>query len=76
MNTIAQHVDTNRQSYLEDLRELLRIPSISTLPEHKPDIRRAAEFVAADLTNDGLRNARLIEGDGNPLVYGEWLDRP
>jgi len=54
----------------------LRIPSISTLPEHKPDIRRAAEFVRNELQAAGLANAQLIEGEGNPLVYAEWLGAP
>jgi acetylornithine deacetylase/succinyl-diaminopimelate desuccinylase-like protein len=62
--------------YLETLKALLRIPSISTLPEHKPDIRRAAEFVRDELARGGLQQAELIEGEGNPLVYAEWLAAP
>jgi acetylornithine deacetylase/succinyl-diaminopimelate desuccinylase-like protein len=52
---------------------LLRIPSVSTLPEHKGDCRRAAERLAAELTRIGMENARLIETEGHPLVYAEWL---
>ncbi|MCC6363475.1 MAG: dipeptidase [Bryobacterales bacterium] len=63
----------NRGRYLEELKEFLRIPSISTLPEHKGDIRRAAEFVAGKLRQAGMEGVELIEGEGNPLVYGEWL---
>ena len=62
--------------YLETLKAFLRIPSISTLPEHQADIRRAAEFVSDELTRAGLHNAGLIEGEGNPLVYAEWLGAP
>src|SRR5208283_5143371 len=62
--------------YVETLKAFLRIPSISTLPEHQPDIRRAAEFVRDELSRAGLHNARLIEGKGNPLVYAEWLGAP
>src|SRR6516164_4613644 len=69
MNYFEQH----HQDYLEGLKTFLRIPSISTLSEHKPDIRRAAEFVRSDLEKAGLQHAELIEGEGNPLVYGEWL---
>jgi acetylornithine deacetylase/succinyl-diaminopimelate desuccinylase-like protein len=54
------------------LQAFLRIPSISTLSEHKPDIRRAAEFVRNELSAAGLEHAQLIEGEGNPLVYAEW----
>jgi acetylornithine deacetylase/succinyl-diaminopimelate desuccinylase-like protein len=60
---------------LEGLKSFLRIPSISALSEHKPDIRRAAEFVRDELQSAGLR-AELIEGQGNPLVYGEWMGPP
>jgi acetylornithine deacetylase/succinyl-diaminopimelate desuccinylase-like protein len=65
----------DRAHLLEGLKTFLRIPSISTLSEHKPDIRRAAEFVRDELQSAGLA-AELIEGEGNPLVYGEWLDAP
>ena len=72
MNYFEQH----HNEYLEGLKALLRIPSISTLTEHKPDIRRAAEFVRDALTRAGMQNAELIEGEGNPLVYAEWLGAP
>lgn len=62
--------------YVEDLKAFLRIPSISTLPEHKPDVMKAAEFVRADLAQAGLQSAELIEGEGNPLVYAEWTGAP
>ena len=72
MNYYEQHHD----AYLEGLKTFLRIPSISTLTEHKPDIRRAAEFVRGELERAGLKEAQLIEGQGNPLVYAEWLGAP
>ena len=52
---------------------LLRIPSISTLPEHKEDCRKAAEMLAAELKRIGMENVRLIETEGHPLVYADWL---
>ncbi len=66
----------DREALLEGLTAFLRIPSISTLPEHQPDVRRAAEFVAAELRRAGLDHVRLIEDAGNPLVSGEWLHAP
>ncbi len=72
MNYYQQH----HQDYLESLKALLRIPSISTLSEHKPDIRKAAEFVRGELEKAGMQHAQLIEGEGNPLVYAEWLGAP
>src|SRR6266436_4067457 len=72
MNYYEQH----HQDYLEGLKTFLRIPSISTLSEHKPDIQKAAEFVRGELQKAGLQNSHLIEGEGNPLVYAEWLGAP
>ncbi len=56
------------------MKELLRIPSISTLPEHAGDCRRAAGVLAAELQHIGMENVRLIEvAGGHPLVYADWL---
>ena len=66
----------HRDAFLEGLKTFLRIPSISTLPEHLPDIRRAAEFVRDEFREAGLNSAELIEGPGNPLVYAEWTGAP
>jgi acetylornithine deacetylase/succinyl-diaminopimelate desuccinylase-like protein len=59
--------------FLDELKSLLRIPSISTLPEHKGDCRRAAETIASELARIGFEHIRLIETQGNPLVYADWL---
>jgi acetylornithine deacetylase/succinyl-diaminopimelate desuccinylase-like protein len=59
--------------FLEELKALLRIPSVSTLPEHAKDVRHAAETLAAELKRIGLEHVRLIETGGHPLVYGDWL---
>jgi acetylornithine deacetylase/succinyl-diaminopimelate desuccinylase-like protein len=69
----------NQPRFLKELKDLLRIPSISTLPENKGDCHRAAETLAAELTRIGLEHARLIETEGHPLVYADWLhaaDKP
>jgi acetylornithine deacetylase/succinyl-diaminopimelate desuccinylase-like protein len=63
----------NHPRFLNELKELLRIPSISTLPEHKDDCRRAAEFLASELKRIGMEHVRLIETQGHPLVYADWL---
>ena len=65
--------------FLEELKGLLCIPSISTLPEHAKDCRHTAEVLAEELSRIGLENVRLIELGGHPLVYGDWLhakDKP
>ena len=69
------YYEQHRGEFLEGLKTFLRIPSISTLSEHKPDVRRAAEFALGELRAAGFE-AELIEGEGNPLVYAEWLGAP
>ena len=59
--------------FLEELKALLRIPSVSTLPEHKGDVRQAAEFLAEDLRRIGMENVEVIDTAGHPLVYADWL---
>ena len=68
----------NGGRFVEELKELLRIPSISTTPERAGDVRRAAEFVADGLRTAGMENVRIIETStdkrtGHPLVYADWL---
>ena len=69
-------VEQNQPRLLEELKDFLRIPSISTLPEHKKDIERAAQFVAASLRKAGIENVEVIPTAGNPLVYGDWIHAP
>src|SRR5919204_3605321 len=63
----------NQQRFLNELKDLLRIPSVSTLEEHKDDVRRAAEFVAAELERIGFEHVEVISTRGHPLVYADWL---
>lgn len=70
---IDQWVKNREDQLLEELKEFIRIPSVSTLPEHTADVRRAAELVASRMREAGLENVRLIETPGHPLVYGDWL---
>ncbi len=69
-------VEQNQTRFLEELKDFLRIPSISTLPEHKPDVQKAAHFVADSLKRAGIENVEIIPTAGNPLVYGDWLHAP
>jgi acetylornithine deacetylase/succinyl-diaminopimelate desuccinylase-like protein len=63
----------NQPRFLDELKDLLRIPSISTDPEHKADIRHAAQVLKAELTRIGMENAAILETAGHPLVYADWL---
>jgi acetylornithine deacetylase/succinyl-diaminopimelate desuccinylase-like protein len=72
----SAYVDRNRHRLLEELKEFLRIPSISTLPEHKGDVQRAAEWVAAKLRAVGIENVEVLATKRHPLVYGDWMHAP
>ena len=77
MNTaVDSFVQSNEGRFLDELKEFIRIPSISTLPEHAGDVRRAAEFVAAGLGRVGMENIQIIPTAGHPLVYADWLHAP
>lgn len=63
--------------FVTQLQEYLRIPSISTLPEHQDDVRAAAAFIAADMARIGLQNTRVLPAQkGHPFVFGEFLTSP
>jgi acetylornithine deacetylase/succinyl-diaminopimelate desuccinylase-like protein len=64
---------SERVRFLEELKSLLRIPSISTLPEHAGDVRLAAENLAREMERIGMEHVQVIPTSGHPLVYGDWL---
>jgi acetylornithine deacetylase/succinyl-diaminopimelate desuccinylase-like protein len=74
--TIESFVADNRDRFLEELKAFLRIPSVSTLPEHSADIQRAAGFAAEALGSAGLESVEVIPTSKHPLVYAEWLHAP
>lgn len=76
MEQVIKYIEQNYDRYLEELREFLRIPSISTLPENKPDMQKAASFVANKLKDAGMNRVEIFQTEGHPLVYGEWLGAP
>ena len=76
MTLVETYITEHENAFLEDLKGWLRIPSISTLPEHKDDMQRAANYAVAQLQRMSFDNAGLIQTQGHPLVYGEWLKAP
>jgi len=72
----ALYIESNKQRYLDELFDLLRIPSVSADSKFKDDVRRAAEFVRDKLTAAGVDRAQLFETPGHPVVYGEKLIDP
>jgi acetylornithine deacetylase/succinyl-diaminopimelate desuccinylase-like protein len=76
MNAVVDYINVHRDRYVDELKEYLAIPSVSALPQHAQDVRRAAEWTANALREAGLQNVRLIDTPGNPVVYGDWLNAP
>jgi len=66
----------NQERFLSELKELLRIPSVSTAPEHKADVGRAADYIANELRRIGMENVEVIPTKGHPLIYADWLHSP
>ncbi len=76
MNEINNYVETHKQRFLDELFELIRIPSISSQPAHKPDMYRAAEMWKDILLKAGADKAEIYETEGNPVTYGEKIIDP
>ena len=68
------YAEQNRERFLEDLKEIVAIPSVSMQEEHKDDILRAAEWMAAHLTKIGMDNVQVMPTDKHPVVFGEWMN--
>jgi acetylornithine deacetylase/succinyl-diaminopimelate desuccinylase-like protein len=71
--SIDQHLDETHDARLESYKDFLRIPSISALPEHAPDVRRAAEWLAETLRGAGLEHVAVEETGHHPVVYADWV---
>jgi acetylornithine deacetylase/succinyl-diaminopimelate desuccinylase-like protein len=67
------YADAHHDEFLADLKTLLRIPSISTLPDHKGDIQRAAEWLRDHFETIGMSRSAIYPTNGHPIVYAEWL---
>jgi acetylornithine deacetylase/succinyl-diaminopimelate desuccinylase-like protein len=76
MNTIKQYIDENRERFLAELFDYLRIPSISALSENQPDMQKAAKFLHKSLLEAGVDKAEVMPTEGNPVVYAEKIINP
>jgi acetylornithine deacetylase/succinyl-diaminopimelate desuccinylase-like protein len=74
LENVVNYINSHRDTYVEELKQFLKIPSISTLAEKKPDMKAAAEFVAGKLRSAGMQNVKIIETKGHPLIYADWLN--
>ncbi len=66
----------HERDFEKNLQEFVAIPSISTSPEHKPQMQQAADWVANRLKSLGMNNVQILPTDLHPVVYGEWLGAP
>ena len=73
MELIKKYVEGNKNRFLMELFELLRIPSISADPKYKNDVLKTADLVKAHLDKIGIQNTELCETSGYPIVYGEKI---
>jgi len=76
MENINQYIETNKDRFLEELFELLRIPSISSQSEHQSDMQKAAEYWKQLLLHSGADKAVVYQTTGNPVTYGEKIIDP
>ncbi len=73
VSSAVSYARENQKRFLDELKDLLRIPSVSTAEEHKDDVRKAADVVANDLKRIGFEHVEIIPTKGHPLVYADWL---
>ncbi|MEQ8423165.1 MAG: M20/M25/M40 family metallo-hydrolase, partial [Cyclobacteriaceae bacterium] len=66
-----QYIEENKDRFLSELFDLLRIPSVSADSRHKGDVRKAAEFIQERLKEAGADSVQIHETAGHPIVYGE-----
>ena len=67
------YANQNDSRFLDELKGILSIPTISTSPDHKDDVRRGADWVAKQLSSLGMDNVQVMQTGGHPVVYGEQL---
>ena len=76
MENVKKYIDDNKERFMEELFEAIRIPSISSLADHKPDMVRMAEFYKDSLLKAGVDKAEVMSTTGNPVVYAEKIIDP
>jgi acetylornithine deacetylase/succinyl-diaminopimelate desuccinylase-like protein len=76
MEPTVKYVKENRDRYIEELKALLRIPSVSAESEHKEDMYKAAQFIEGKLHEAGIKKTKIYKTAGHPILYGEWLGAP
>ena len=76
LNDAIEYARRSHDRYLSELKEFIRIPTISTLTENRSEVERGAEWLSKQFETAGLRQVEVIPTDDHPLVYGERLEAP
>ena len=76
MDRVEAYLEAHRGDFEEQLKALIRIPSVSAQPDFKPEVRRCAGHLAAHLKSIGMTRAEVVDTPGHPVVYAEWLGAP
>jgi acetylornithine deacetylase/succinyl-diaminopimelate desuccinylase-like protein len=76
MEDLKKYIEANKDRFLNELFELIRIPSVSSKDTHKDDMYRATEWIREKLLQDGADKAEVFDTDGHPVVYGEKIIDP
>jgi acetylornithine deacetylase/succinyl-diaminopimelate desuccinylase-like protein len=73
MTTAHEYAKNNAENFRKQLHDLLRIPSVSTLPERAGAVKEAAEWLAANMREAGIEHVEIMPTEGHPVVYGDWF---
>lgn len=76
MSSYEKYIDDNMDTHLKEFVELISIPSVSSIPAHKPDIIKTAEWIVNKLKAIGITTAQTLPAAGYPVVYGSWDKAP
>ena len=76
LDKVLDYIESNKTNYLNQLKDWIRIPSISADPKYKEDVVKSAKYVADDLKASGFDVELITHEGGNPLVYAEWMKAP
>jgi acetylornithine deacetylase/succinyl-diaminopimelate desuccinylase-like protein len=76
MNNLQQFIQTNESRFLDELFELIKIPSVSSNESHKQDMLKAAEWIKDKLISDGADHAEVMQTEGHPVVFGKKIINP
>ncbi len=73
---VTRYLEEHHERHVEELKDFIRIPSVSASSAHKEDMRKAARWLADRLMEAGLEHVQVLETEGHPVVYGDWLHNP